>query len=115
MQGGQTYQLFTLPFCASHGLPHFFWGVPPLLDLACADTFWNQVVLLTITLGFVILPFCLIVLSDMRIVREILRIPSVLGRHKAFSTCSSHLGVLTLLWLGHSHLLKGTLEGFWRS
>ncbi|XP_027564352.1 olfactory receptor 10AG1-like, partial [Neopelma chrysocephalum] len=98
VQVGQTYQLFPLPFCASHDLPHFFCDVPPLLDLACADTFWNQVGLHTITLVFIILPFCLIVLSYTQIIRAILKTPSVLGRHKAFSTCSSHLGVLTLFY-----------------
>ncbi|NWU87894.1 OR2C3 protein, partial [Onychorhynchus coronatus] len=46
----------------------------------------------------VILPFCLILPSYMKIVRAVLKIPSVLGRHKAFSTCSSHLGVLTLFY-----------------
>ncbi|XP_071416555.1 olfactory receptor 10AG1-like [Pithys albifrons albifrons] len=98
VQVGQTYQLFTLPFCASHDLRHFFCDVPPLLDLACADTFWNQVVLHSIILGFAVLPFCLIVLSYIQTIRAILKIPSVLGRHKAFSTCSSHLMVLTLFY-----------------
>ncbi|XP_027563701.1 olfactory receptor 10AG1-like [Neopelma chrysocephalum] len=98
VQVGQTYQLFTLPFCASRDLPHFFWDVPPLLHLACADTFWNQVGLHTITLVFVILLFCLIVLSYIQIIRAILKIPSALGRYKAFSACSSHLGVLTVFY-----------------
>ncbi|XP_010006676.1 PREDICTED: olfactory receptor 10AG1-like, partial [Chaetura pelagica] len=93
MQVGQTYQLFTLPFCASHDLHHFFCDVPPLLELACADTFWNQVTLYSIILVFAVLPFSLIVISYIKIIRAILKIPSVLGRHKAFSTCSSHLGV----------------------
>ncbi|NXU91426.1 O10A5 protein, partial [Xiphorhynchus elegans] len=95
VQVWQIYQLFTLPFCASH-VHHFFCDVPPLLDLACADTFWNQVMMHTITLVFIVLPCCLIVLSYVKIIRAILKIPSVVGKHKAFSTCSSHLVVLTL-------------------
>ncbi|XP_065493807.1 olfactory receptor 10AG1-like [Caloenas nicobarica] len=98
VQIGQTYQVFTLPFCASHDLHHFFCDVPPLLELSCADTFWNKVVLYTIILVFVILPFSFIILSYINIIRAILKIPSVLGRHKAFSTCSSHLGVVTLFY-----------------
>ncbi|XP_054667947.1 olfactory receptor 10AG1-like [Grus americana] len=98
VQVGQTYQVFTLPFCASRDLRHFFWDVPPLPELACADTFWNQVMLYTIILVFAILPFSFIVISYIKIIRAILRIPSVLGRHKAFSTCSSHLGVVTLFY-----------------
>ncbi|XP_013227132.3 olfactory receptor 10AG1-like [Columba livia] len=98
VQIGQTYQVFTLPFCASHDLHHFFCDVPPLLELACADTFWNQVMPYTIIVVFVILPFSLIILSYINIIRAILKIPSVLGRHKAFSTCSSHPGVVTLFY-----------------
>uniref|UniRef100_A0A8C3KQ52 Olfactory receptor n=1 Tax=Calidris pygmaea TaxID=425635 RepID=A0A8C3KQ52_9CHAR len=98
VQVGQTYQVFTLPFCASHNLHHFFCDVPPLLELACADTFWNQVVLHTIILLYAVLPFSLIVVSYTRIVRAVLKMPSVLGRRKVFSTCSSHLGVVTLFY-----------------
>ncbi|XP_068277765.1 olfactory receptor 10AG1-like [Nyctibius grandis] len=98
VQVGQTYQVFTLPFCASHDLRHFFCDVPPLLELACADTFWNHVTLYTIILVFAILPFSLIVISYTKIIRAILKMPSVLGRHKAFSTCSSHLGVVILFY-----------------
>uniref|UniRef100_A0A8C3JDZ8 Olfactory receptor n=1 Tax=Calidris pygmaea TaxID=425635 RepID=A0A8C3JDZ8_9CHAR len=98
VQVGQTYQMFTLPFCASHGLHHFFCDIPPLLELACTDTFWNQVMLHTIILLFAVLPFSLIVVSYTQIVRAMLKVPSVLGRHKAFSTCSSHLGVVTLFY-----------------
>ncbi|XP_065710635.1 olfactory receptor 10AG1-like [Patagioenas fasciata] len=98
VQIGQTYQVFTLPFCASHDLHHFFCDVTPLLKLACADTFWNEVILYTLVLVFVILPFSLIILSYIKIIKAILKIPSVLGRRKAFSTCSSHLGVVTLFF-----------------
>ncbi|XP_063177680.1 olfactory receptor 10AG1-like [Chroicocephalus ridibundus] len=98
VQVGQTYQVFTLPFCASHDLHHFFCYVPPVLELACADTYWNQVTLYTIILVFAIFPFSLIVISYIKIIRTILKIPSVLHRHKAFSTCSSHLAVGTLFY-----------------
>ncbi|NXK26457.1 O10AG protein, partial [Arenaria interpres] len=98
VQVGQTYQVFTLPFCASHDLHHFFCDVPPLLELACADTFWNQVLLHTIILLYAVLPFSLIVVSYTQIVRAVLKMPSVPGRRKVFSTCSSHLGVVTLFY-----------------
>lgn len=98
VQVGQTYQVFTLPFCASHDLHHFFCDVPPLLELACADTFWHEVMLYAIILVFAILPFSLIVISYIQIIRAILKIPSALGRHKTFSTCSSHLGVVMLFY-----------------
>ncbi|XP_015727732.1 olfactory receptor 10AG1-like [Coturnix japonica] len=98
MQVGQTYQVFTLPFCASHRLHHFFCDVPPLLELACADTFWSRVTLNTIILLFAIFPFFMIVVSYVRIIGTVLKMHSAPGRHKAFSTCSSHLIVLTLFY-----------------
>ncbi|XP_065505457.1 LOW QUALITY PROTEIN: olfactory receptor 10AG1-like [Caloenas nicobarica] len=98
VQIGQTYQVFTLPFRASHDLHHSICGVTPLLELACADTFWNEVIFYALVLVFVILSFSLIILSYIQIIKAILKIPSVLGRHKAFSTCSSHLGVVTLFF-----------------
>ncbi|KAM6075850.1 LOW QUALITY PROTEIN: olfactory receptor 10AG1-like [Chlamydotis macqueenii] len=108
VQVGQTYQVFTLPFCVSHDLHHFFCDVvkvmgpspiPPLLEQACADTFWNLVTLYTIILFFAILPFCFIVISYFDLfIQAILKMPSVPGRRKAFSTCSSHLGVVTLFY-----------------
>ncbi|XP_066840421.1 uncharacterized protein [Anser cygnoides] len=98
VQVGQTYQVFTLPFCASHDLHHFFCDVPPLLELACADTFCNQVTLHTIILVVAVLPFSMIVISYTKIIGAILKMPSVLSRHKAFSTCSSHLGIVTLFY-----------------
>ncbi|KFQ24600.1 Olfactory receptor 10A7, partial [Mesitornis unicolor] len=98
VQVTQTNQVLTLLFCASHDLHHFFCDVPPLLERACADTFWNQVMLYTIILVFAVLPFSLIVISYIKSIRVVVKITSVLGRHKAFSTCSSHLGVVTLFY-----------------
>uniref|UniRef100_A0A8C9FUP6 G-protein coupled receptors family 1 profile domain-containing protein n=1 Tax=Pavo cristatus TaxID=9049 RepID=A0A8C9FUP6_PAVCR len=98
IQVGQTYQVFTLPFCASHHLHHFFCDVPPLLELACADTFWSRVTLHAVILLFAVLPFSMIVISYVRIIRTVLKMHSAPGRHKAFSTCSSHLTVLTLFY-----------------
>ncbi|KAM9207799.1 olfactory receptor 10AG1-like [Leptosomus discolor] len=98
VQVGQTHQVFIFPFCASCHLHHFFCDLPPLLALACADTFWNQGMLYTIILAFGVLPFSFIVVSYVKITRETLKIPLALGRHKAFSTCSSHLWVVTLCY-----------------
>ncbi|NXG68238.1 O10AG protein, partial [Baryphthengus martii] len=95
VQVGQTYQVFTLPFSASHDLHHFFCDVPPLLELACADTFWSQMMLCTIILVFAILRFSLIVISYVKFIRAVLKIPSALGKYKTFSTCSSHLSLVT--------------------
>nr|XP_006112349.1 olfactory receptor 10A4-like [Pelodiscus sinensis] len=94
----QTTWLFSLPFCGSHCIHHFFCDVPPLLKLACSDTSKNEIMLLTVSVLFIMGPFLLILLSYILIISTILRLPSVEGRRKAFSTCSSHLMVVTFFY-----------------
>ncbi|EMP39992.1 Olfactory receptor 2A5 [Chelonia mydas] len=77
---------------------HFFCDLPPLLKLACVDTYWNEVAVYTIAVAFIMVPFLLILVSYIRILHAILSILSAEGRSKAFSTCSSHLIVVTLFF-----------------
>ncbi|XP_053550110.1 olfactory receptor 10A7-like [Bombina bombina] len=91
VSSGQTTFIFILPFCGSNQISHFFCDIPPLLKLACVDTLINELsVFIACTLGAVI-PFLLIICSYMKILSCILLISSADGRHKAFSTCASHL------------------------
>ncbi|XP_032636650.1 olfactory receptor 10AG1-like [Chelonoidis abingdonii] len=94
----QTYLVFSLPFCGSHEINHIFCDVPPVLELSCMDTYRNKMVIVMAVLLFLIIPFFLIVISYIKIVRTVLKMPSAQGRHKAFSTCSSHLIVVTLFY-----------------
>ncbi|XP_038620962.1 olfactory receptor 10AG1-like [Tachyglossus aculeatus] len=95
---GQTYQIFSLPFCDSNKLNHFFCDIPPVLELACGDTAMNELSVYAVALLFVTAPFLLILVSYIKIISTILNLPSATGRHKAFSTCSSHLIVVTLFF-----------------
>ncbi|XP_001374208.3 olfactory receptor 10AG1-like [Monodelphis domestica] len=94
---GETYQIFTLPFCGPNELNHLFCDVSSLLKLACADTSVNEFSFFVNSVLFGILPFFLILVSYIRIINTILKLPSV-GRQKAFSTCSSHLIVVGLFY-----------------
>lgn len=87
-----------LPFCASHSLEHLFCDVPQLLKLSCVDTFPNQITLLAVTMLLGVSPFLCIMVSYFHIVAAILRIRTTHGRRKAFSTCASHLTVVTLFY-----------------
>lgn len=85
-----------LDFCASNFVDHFYWDTTPLLQISCSDTkliemmgFISAVVTLVITLVMVIISYTCIALT-------ILRIPSGSHRRKAFSTCSSHMIVISL-------------------
>ncbi|CAM5096022.1 unnamed protein product [Natator depressus] len=95
---GQTTFIFTLPYCGPNRINHFFCDLPPLLKLACVDTYRNEVAVYTIAVAFIMVPFLLILVSYIRILHAILSIPSAEGRSKAFSTCSSHLIVVTLFF-----------------
>ncbi|XP_061005171.1 olfactory receptor 10H1-like [Dama dama] len=91
-----TTAVFQLTFCGSNVIHHFFCHVPPLMKLACGNvsTVAKGVGLVCIT---ALLGCCLLILlSYAFIVATILRIPSAEGRHKAFSTCASHLTVVVV-------------------
>ncbi|XP_030403606.1 olfactory receptor 1009-like [Gopherus evgoodei] len=88
-----------LHFCGPNQINHFSCELPPLLQLACTETFTNQVVLLTSVLILGLSSFLLTLISYIHIISTILRIRSAEGRHKAFSTCSSHLTVVGLLYM----------------
>ncbi|XP_007442493.1 olfactory receptor 10A4-like [Python bivittatus] len=90
--------IFTLPFCGPNKINHFFCDLPPLLRLACTDTYKNEIIIFTITVVFIMLPFLLILISYIHIFHAILRMSSTTSRSKAFSTCSSHIMVVTLFY-----------------
>ncbi|XP_053118537.1 olfactory receptor 10A7-like [Hemicordylus capensis] len=94
----QTAWLFSFPFCGLNKVNHFFCDSPPVLKLVCVDTYLFEMYAITGTILIVLSPFLLILVSYVRIITTILRIPSAAGRHKAFSTCSSHLIVVTLFY-----------------
>ena len=90
-----TTAVFHLTFCGPNEIHHFACHVPPLLKLACG----TDVPVVAKGVGLVcimaLLGCCLLILlSYAFIVAAILRIPSAEGRHKAFSTCASHLTVV---------------------
>uniref|UniRef100_G3UIC5 Olfactory receptor n=1 Tax=Loxodonta africana TaxID=9785 RepID=G3UIC5_LOXAF len=95
---GQTGQIFSLPFCGSNQINHFFCDIPPILKLACGDVFVNEMVGYIFVVVFVTVPLMLILGSYTRIISTILKLPSNTGWTKAFSTCSSHLIVVVLFY-----------------
>ncbi|XP_066468826.1 olfactory receptor 1f45-like [Tiliqua scincoides] len=93
-----TLLMVRLSFCASRIIPHFFCDVQPLLRLSCSSTQPNE--LLAFTEGSLVImgPFLFIVISYILILRAILKVPSAAGKRKAFSTCGSHLGAVSLFY-----------------
>ncbi|KAM5126095.1 olfactory receptor 1E5-like [Callospermophilus lateralis] len=87
-----------LSFCADNVIPHFFCEISALLKLACSDTQVNEWVLFIIGGIVVVIPFLLILVSYAKIVSSILKVPSARGIRKTFSTCGSHLSVVSLFY-----------------
>ncbi|KAM8971071.1 olfactory receptor 10AG1-like [Sarcophilus harrisii] len=98
VQAALTYEIFSLPFCGSNKLNHVFCDIPPLLKLACGDTKVNELYSYAGAFLSAIVPFLMILLSYIKIITTIQKLPSAIGRHKAFSTCSSHLIVVSLFF-----------------
>uniref|UniRef100_A0A452S7T1 Olfactory receptor n=1 Tax=Ursus americanus TaxID=9643 RepID=A0A452S7T1_URSAM len=73
-------------------------ALPFLLKLVTQDTTMYEMQALASTLLFIMFPFSLILVSYTRIIITILRMSSASGRQKAFSTCSSHLIVVSLFY-----------------
>ncbi|CAO2581768.1 Olfactory receptor 10A7 [Lemmus lemmus] len=81
-----------------NSVDHFFCDGPPVLKLVTEDTNTYEMQALASTLLFIMFPFSLILVSYTRIIGAILKMPSATGRQKAFSTCSSHLIVVSLFY-----------------
>ncbi|XP_058052093.1 olfactory receptor 8U9-like isoform X1 [Ahaetulla prasina] len=94
----QTISTFRLSFCHSNVINHYFCDIPPLLKLSCSRTFSNEIVLYTFGTFQGIFTSVQIFISYIYIVAAILRIRSSEGRHKAFSTCASHLTAVLLFY-----------------
>ncbi|XP_063164843.1 olfactory receptor 5V1-like [Candoia aspera] len=85
-----------LHFCGNNQIHHIFCDLPPLLKIACGDIYANQITIHIATVFVGLGPFLFVVISYFYILASILRICSNSGRHKAFSTCISHVVVVTL-------------------
>uniref|UniRef100_G3U076 Olfactory receptor n=1 Tax=Loxodonta africana TaxID=9785 RepID=G3U076_LOXAF len=94
----QSLMVLHLSFCTDLEIPHFFCELAQILKLACSDTLINNILLCLATSLLGVVPLSGIIFSYIRIVSSILRIPSTGGRYKAFSTCGSHLSVVSLFY-----------------
>ncbi|XP_042301566.1 olfactory receptor 5AR1-like [Sceloporus undulatus] len=93
-----TAATFSLCFCSSNIINHFFCDLPPLLAISCSDTHVNEFLLFAFA-GFVgMSSLSVILVSYIFILTAVLRMNSASGRLKAFSTCGSHFTGVTLFY-----------------
>ncbi|KAM5172708.1 olfactory receptor 5A1-like [Mantella aurantiaca] len=87
-----------LSFCGPNVINHFFCEIPSVLELSCTDASLNKTVIFMCALLVVMGPFLLILITYGYIISSILKISTSVGRKKAFSTCASHIIVVTLFY-----------------
>ena len=94
----ETMWTYHLTFCGSNVINHFYCADPPLIRLSCSDTYIKETSMFVVA-GFNLSNSLLIILiSYIFILTAILRMRSAKGRHKAFSTCGSHLVAVTVFY-----------------
>ncbi|XP_055975957.1 olfactory receptor 6C2-like [Sorex fumeus] len=84
-----------LEFCGSV-IDHYYCDASPILNNSCSDTRFIERLIVACAVLTLIMTLVGVVISYICIIRMILRLPSVQQRKKAFSTCSSHLIVVSL-------------------
>ncbi|XP_047386318.1 olfactory receptor 7G1-like [Sciurus carolinensis] len=94
----QSFMLLRLSFCTDLEIPHFFCELVQVIKLACSDTLLNNILVYMKTSILGVLPLLGIVFSYIKIVSSILQMPSAGRKSKAFSTCGSHLSVVSLFF-----------------
>ncbi|XP_034267412.1 olfactory receptor 2D2-like [Pantherophis guttatus] len=90
--------IFRHSFCGSYYINHFMCELQFLLDLACGDVKLTKAILNGLSAFMILIPFSVILCSYSCILYSVFQMQSVAGRYKVFSTCGSHLAVVTLFY-----------------
>ncbi|XP_003413456.1 olfactory receptor 7A10-like [Loxodonta africana] len=93
-----SLMLLSLSFCTHTEISHFFCGFAEVLKYACSDTLSNYIVLFSVIGSLGVVPLAGILFSYFKIISSILKMSSAGGKYKAFSTCGSHLTVVSLFY-----------------
>ncbi|XP_015268657.1 PREDICTED: olfactory receptor 1L1-like [Gekko japonicus] len=97
-----TILMARVEFCDPGEIHHFICDIYPVLEVSCSDTSVIDFVLMTEGMVEILGPFVLIIVSYAFIFYSIVKIPSAIGKRKAFSTCGSHISVVVLFYGGVS-------------
>ncbi|XP_027716957.1 olfactory receptor 2L3-like [Vombatus ursinus] len=94
-----TVYALSMPYCKSRIINHFFCDIPAMVPLACMDTWAYEYTLLFSTFLFLLTPFLGIMASYGQVLYAIHHMHSSQGRKKAFTTCSTHLTVVSFYYI----------------
>ncbi|XP_042531639.1 olfactory receptor 5M8-like [Dipodomys spectabilis] len=94
----ETMWTYNLAFCGPNEINHFYCADPPLIKLACSDTYNKETSMFVVAGCNLSFSLLIILISYLYIFPAILRIRSTEGRRKAFSTCGSHLTAVSIFY-----------------
>ncbi|XP_020850346.1 olfactory receptor 13A1-like [Phascolarctos cinereus] len=105
-----TGLMIQLTFCGPNKIKHFLCEIPTLLLLSCTSTHLNNIMIVIADIYFGVINFVLTMVSYGFIISSILKIRTTEGKKKAFSTCSSHLIVVTIYYTTviYTYILPGS-------
>ncbi|XP_003802519.1 olfactory receptor 8J3 [Otolemur garnettii] len=90
--------VFSLFYCSSNVINHFYCDIAPLLALSCSDTYLAETIVFISAATNMVFSMVTVLVSYFNIVLSILRMHSSEGRKKAFSTCGSHVMAVTIFY-----------------
>ncbi|XP_069092589.1 olfactory receptor 2D3-like [Pleurodeles waltl] len=93
-----TFFTLQLPLCGTKIINNFLCEVPTFLRMACVDIFATEMIIFSVAIFILVIPSVFTVISYSRIIITIVRIRSSEARLKAFSTCASHLIIVTIFY-----------------
>ncbi|XP_049635911.1 olfactory receptor 5B12-like [Suncus etruscus] len=93
-----TRNIFSLSFCRSNVVDHFFCDAPPLLTLSCSDKQVVEMVIFFVVGLNILFSVLVILISYLFVFLTILGMRSSEGRQKAFSTCASHFTAVCIFY-----------------
>ncbi|XP_007955766.1 olfactory receptor 2T2 [Orycteropus afer afer] len=88
----------SFPYCGSREINHFFCEIPAVLKLSCIDTSLYETLMYSCCVVMLLIPISIISVSYTRILITVHQMNSAEGRHKAFTTCSSHIMVVSIFY-----------------
>ncbi|OCT59517.1 hypothetical protein XELAEV_18000939mg [Xenopus laevis] len=93
-----TFTISHLGFCGCNTLDYIYCDIAPLLKISCSDVYVVEIATTVVTIPVAVIPLLFIITTYVIISLSIFRISSNTGRQKAFSTCSSHLTVVSTFY-----------------
>uniref|UniRef100_E1BPG6 Olfactory receptor n=2 Tax=Bos TaxID=9903 RepID=E1BPG6_BOVIN len=90
--------VFSMSYCSSNVINHFYCDIVPLIALSCSDTSFPETVVFVSASTNLVFSIITVVASYFNIVLSILRIRSSEGRKRAFSTCTSHMTAVSVFY-----------------